>query len=111
MGVGEAKSPSLTDLTIPDGERKTSSEVRRTERVGEKDHRLFSRKVALGFRGGKMEDGRNRGETCPRDPSPKSGSRWGGRRSSCRCRGTEWLALGAGLRPSRDEALLQPARS
>lgn len=65
MGVGEAISPSLTDLTIPDGEGKTSSEVRRTERVGEKDHRLFSRKVALGFRGGKMEDGRNRGRPAP----------------------------------------------
>ena len=107
MGVGEAKSPSLTDLTIPDGEGEASSEVRRTERVGKKDHCLFSRKVTLGFRRGKTEDGRNRGETCPRDPSPKSGSRWGGRRSSCSRRGTEWLALGAGLRPSRDEALLQ----
>lgn len=74
MGVGEAISPSLTDLTIPDGEGKTSSEVRRTERVGEKDHRLFSRKVALGFRGGKMEDGRNRGRPAPETPAPSLGA-------------------------------------
>lgn len=30
-----------------------------------KDHNLFSQRVSLGFRGGKMEDGSSRGETCP----------------------------------------------